>query len=191
MHELCLAPAKCNGCHGPFPAGHKGCPLAPRSTTGGKPQCNLTKAQVEAIRRNNRAVQKACAPGTATNTVPAVRTFHAGAQSNQSSQSSQDAQSTQSSANSTAPPSTARTFEIQVPATPREGGESAKRATDSPASQTRASKRAKAAPGQMNLKLLSRNSVRKARVEDAMDTDDDDIAASTQLTEDTNPFSNE
>ncbi|RAL61325.1 hypothetical protein DID88_009461 [Monilinia fructigena] len=89
------------------------------------------------------------------------------------------------------PPSTARTFEIQVPATPREGGESAKRATDSPASQTRASKRAKAAPGQMNLKLLSRNSVRKARVEDAMDTDDDDIAASTQLTEDTNPFSND
>ncbi|RAL64748.1 hypothetical protein DID88_001779 [Monilinia fructigena] len=128
---------------------------------------------LEAIRRNNRAVQKACAPGTATNTVPA------------------DAQSTQSSANSTAPPSTARTFEIQVPATPREGGESAKRATDSPASQTRASKRAKAAPGQMNLKLLSRNSVRKARVEDAMDTDDDDIAASTQLTEDTNPFSND
>ncbi|RAL63707.1 hypothetical protein DID88_003354 [Monilinia fructigena] len=125
MHELCPAPAKCNGCHGPFPAGHKGCPLAPRSTAGGKPQCNLTKAQVEAIRRNNRAVQKACASGTATGTVQAMRTFQAGAQSTRSSQS------TQSSTNSTAPSSTTRTpaltrVEIQVPATPREGGESAK-----------------------------------------------------------------
>ncbi|RAL66945.1 hypothetical protein DID88_007727 [Monilinia fructigena] len=81
--------------------------------------------------------------------------------------------------------------EIQVPATPREGGESAKRTTDSPVSQTRASKRSRAAPGQMNLKLLSRNSVRKARVEDAMDTDDDDVAATTQLIEATDPFSNE
>ncbi|RAL65322.1 hypothetical protein DID88_000890 [Monilinia fructigena] len=78
-----------------------------------------------------------------------------------------------------------------VPATPREGGESAKRTTDSPVSQTRASKRSRAAPGQMNLKLLSRNSVRKARVEDAMDTDDDDVAATTQLIEATDPFSNE
>ncbi|RAL67198.1 hypothetical protein DID88_007975 [Monilinia fructigena] len=44
----------------------------------------------------------------------------------------------------------------------------------------------------MNLKLLSRNSVRKARVEDAMDTDDDDdVAATTQLIEATDPFSNE
>ncbi|RAL59631.1 hypothetical protein DID88_006490 [Monilinia fructigena] len=131
MHELCPAPVKCNGCHGPFPAGHKGCPLAPRSTAGGKPQCNLTKAQVEAIRRNNRAVQKACASGTATGTVQAMRTFQAGAQSTRSSQS------TQSSTNSTAPSSTTRTpaltrVEIQVPATPREGGESAKRTTDSP-----------------------------------------------------------
>ncbi|RAL67358.1 hypothetical protein DID88_008113 [Monilinia fructigena] len=81
--------------------------------------------------------------------------------------------------------------EIQVPATPREGGESAKRTTDSPVSQTRASKRSRTAPGQMNLKLLSRNSVRKARVEDAMDTDDDDVAATTQLIEATDPFSNE
>ncbi|RAL60865.1 hypothetical protein DID88_010189 [Monilinia fructigena] len=190
MHELCPAPAKCNGCHGPFPAGHKGCLLAPRSTAGGKPQCNLTKAQVEAIRRNNRAVQKACASGTATGTVQAMRTFQAGAQSTRSSQS------TQSSTNSTAPSSTTRTpaltrVEIQVPATPREGGESAKRTTDSPVSQTRASKRSRAAPGQMNLKLLSRNSVRKARVEDAMDTDDDDVAATTQLIEATDPFSNE
>ncbi|RAL64397.1 hypothetical protein DID88_001873 [Monilinia fructigena] len=72
-----------------------------------------------------------------------------------------------------------------------EGGESAKRTTDSPVSQTRASKRSRAAPGQMNLKLLSRNSMRKARVEDAMDIDDDDVAATTQLIEATDPFSNE
>ncbi|RAL60706.1 hypothetical protein DID88_009812 [Monilinia fructigena] len=101
-----------------------------------------------------------------------------------------------SSTNSTVPSSTTRTpaltrVEIQVPATLREGGESAKRTTDSPVSQTRASKRSRAAPGQMNLKLLSRNSVRKARVEDAMDTDDDDVAATTQLIEATDPFSNE
>ncbi|RAL67386.1 hypothetical protein DID88_008142 [Monilinia fructigena] len=118
-----------------------------------------------------------------------MRTFQAGAQSTRSSQS------TQSSTNSTVPSSTTRpgAYPRRDPGTSdtEEGGESAKRTTDSPVSQTGASKRSRAAPGQMNLKLLSRNSVRKARVEDAMDTDDDDVAATTQLIEATDPFSNE
>ncbi|RAL65125.1 hypothetical protein DID88_001231 [Monilinia fructigena] len=95
----CTRPARCNNCsiakakhqglmHETMPSALRSAtgatarsrqgtrlPAGTRSTAGGKPQCNLTKAQVEAIRRNNRAVQKACASGTATGTVQAMRTL--------------------------------------------------------------------------------------------------------------------